>query len=333
MNPPNYTIAQVCFTVSAVLLLCRTAWWIAFEQSPDVNRITRGVIAFLLFGLIGALWVVSVTWVSGLRHLPKSQETSVELPVSRPFVTGVRYGKRESDNRDGLFVVNEHETVGYDISVSDVPIGESSTLHFWNPSLPRLSKSEGESLFEASIERGSNSRLMGSGLRSEMVEKNVESLPITVSYKDNENRRYITHCEIKRVFWGSGLQVNFKAQELSSDTAGASKGFSSLAENDPQILIEYHWRDSGDYGSTDKLGMPVVLRNAGNDTAVNVQVEEMVVGNWRATFPLVPHIVGDGSVAVLASVEYDSMQIETVVNHLISLLRPATNAGMKESRI
>ena len=83
---------------------------------------------------------------------------------------------------------------------------------------------------------------------------------------------------------------------------------------------------------TDKLAMPIVLRNAGKEAAVNVKVEEILVGNWRATFPLVPHIIVGNATPVLASVEYDGMQIETVANHLISLLRPATNAGMKESR-
>ena len=67
MNPPHPLIAQACFTVAASILMCRTAWWIVVEQSIDVGGIKRGIVAFLIFGFVGAAWTTSITWVRGLH--------------------------------------------------------------------------------------------------------------------------------------------------------------------------------------------------------------------------------------------------------------------------
>ena len=87
MNPPHHTIAQVCFTVSAIALLGRLGWWIAFDQPPDTASLQRGVFAFCIFGAVGMLWAQSVVWVGGLRPKP-SQETPP--PPTQPLKV-VRY--------------------------------------------------------------------------------------------------------------------------------------------------------------------------------------------------------------------------------------------------
>jgi hypothetical protein len=81
MTPPHYTLAQISFTLSALLLLCRTGWWIAFEQSGEVGKIGRGLAAFVLLGLIGMAWVTSVTWVGTLRPIDskRSQDSHSTL--------------------------------------------------------------------------------------------------------------------------------------------------------------------------------------------------------------------------------------------------------------
>jgi hypothetical protein len=80
MSPPHYTLAQISFTLSALLLLCRTGWWIAFEQSGEVGTIKRGLAAFFLLGLIGMAWVISVTWVDTLR----TQESKPSQSATNP---------------------------------------------------------------------------------------------------------------------------------------------------------------------------------------------------------------------------------------------------------
>lgn len=82
MTPPHYMLAQISFTLSALLLLCRTGWWIAFEQSGEVGKSERGLTAFCLLGLIGMAWVISVTWVGTLRpqESKRSQSATSESP-------------------------------------------------------------------------------------------------------------------------------------------------------------------------------------------------------------------------------------------------------------
>jgi TIR domain len=136
---------------------------------------------------------------------------NVLLPAIRPCMVPIRYGIRKSDNRYGLFVVNENDGAAYEISIGDVEIGPSK-LHFWNECLDRLTKASGEYLFECDIQESENSLLMGSGLRQEMVRHNVTELPITVRYKDAENRWYITRSRIERN--SGGLSVRFVSQEM-----------------------------------------------------------------------------------------------------------------------
>ena len=87
MNPPHYQIAQVCFSVSAALLIVRSGWWIAFEQPATVSPFNRIMFTLVVFGAIGVLWEESVRWVSDLHRLNRSpSETRTiakdELPKS-----------------------------------------------------------------------------------------------------------------------------------------------------------------------------------------------------------------------------------------------------------
>jgi hypothetical protein len=66
MNPAQYVLAEVCFTVSGVILLARVCWWLGFEQ-PDAKLSHLSIIGAVLFGVVGILWVVSIRWIEGLR--------------------------------------------------------------------------------------------------------------------------------------------------------------------------------------------------------------------------------------------------------------------------
>ncbi len=94
MSPPHYSISQVCFSVSAAILAARLAWWIAFEQSANTTNVQRGLFAFLIFGAIGVLWAVSISWVSGLR--PAEASTRGPSLSKRPGKASIYFGEGSS---------------------------------------------------------------------------------------------------------------------------------------------------------------------------------------------------------------------------------------------
>ncbi len=54
--------AKTCFTISAIILLARFGWWLAFELHTNTPRLVLCV--FILFGIIGSLWLISMKWVA-----------------------------------------------------------------------------------------------------------------------------------------------------------------------------------------------------------------------------------------------------------------------------
>jgi hypothetical protein len=66
MNPPQFVLAQVCFTASALVLTARVAWWLAIEQSnPSIWH--RVLLSALILGTTGVLWIEAVSWVQRLK--------------------------------------------------------------------------------------------------------------------------------------------------------------------------------------------------------------------------------------------------------------------------
>jgi len=67
MSPPVYTVAQFCFTFAGLALMLRFGWWLAFEQ------VTTGFqsifFSFVVFGIIGALWLASMCWTTNRQLL------------------------------------------------------------------------------------------------------------------------------------------------------------------------------------------------------------------------------------------------------------------------
>jgi hypothetical protein len=107
----------------------------------------------------------------------------------------------------------------------------------------------------------------------------------------------------------------------------------SVAPSDPQIILDYHWRYSGDYEQSDRPNVPVLVRNDGPESAINVKIDDITSGGWKAAFPPIPTIGGKSSaVPCSPSLEYDGMPIEGIQG-LIALLRPSTDAGFKKSQV
>jgi len=67
MTPPQHTLAEVGFSITAVILLSRVGWWIAFEHPSGVSLAKMLVFSFFCFGCIGVLWYTAVQWIEGLR--------------------------------------------------------------------------------------------------------------------------------------------------------------------------------------------------------------------------------------------------------------------------
>lgn len=64
MNPPEYVIAEVSFSLGAIILMTRIGWWLFLEQSDKTSTIKLAFSAFLIFGIIGALWILSLRWIN-----------------------------------------------------------------------------------------------------------------------------------------------------------------------------------------------------------------------------------------------------------------------------
>jgi hypothetical protein len=45
---------------AACVLLGRLGWWLAAEQPPQSTELQRGLFGFVIFGLIGVLWLQAV---------------------------------------------------------------------------------------------------------------------------------------------------------------------------------------------------------------------------------------------------------------------------------
>lgn len=76
MTPPHYTVAQACFSFSASILGGRLGWWIAFEQPSDRSLAQKILFSLIIFGILGALWTVSVVWVESLRPIATTTSTN-----------------------------------------------------------------------------------------------------------------------------------------------------------------------------------------------------------------------------------------------------------------
>jgi len=60
MSPPEFQISKACFSVAALLILVKFGLWVVTIQSSVWER---GIIALLVFGLIGVGWAESIRWV------------------------------------------------------------------------------------------------------------------------------------------------------------------------------------------------------------------------------------------------------------------------------
>jgi hypothetical protein len=140
--------------------------------------------------------------------------------MARPRIVPVRYGLQGSDNRAGLFVMNDGDPA-YDITIPDVIKFGSSTLRFHTTTVARLTKLDGEVLYDGWVQQESNNSLLGDGaLFHEMISQHVTAIELPIRYKDGTNRYYISNCVIEKdTKVNGGLAVRFLGQELQDSRA------------------------------------------------------------------------------------------------------------------
>jgi hypothetical protein len=126
MNPPQYTLAQVFFSLSMILIISRTGWWLAFEKARSEGW-QASLFCFVVFGGAGVLWYFAVSWVQVLR--PVVADLAVNAYVQPPWdypegtmIKQIRWIKGFTDLR--VDVVNSKAEVhDLDFTVKlDVPI-------------------------------------------------------------------------------------------------------------------------------------------------------------------------------------------------------------------
>jgi hypothetical protein len=62
MTPPAFSIAKVCFSISALVLSIGIGQWL---MSSDFSIRDRLILGCAIFGIIGTLWVESFRWMHG----------------------------------------------------------------------------------------------------------------------------------------------------------------------------------------------------------------------------------------------------------------------------
>ncbi len=79
MTPPRYRIAEVCYCIAALILLVKFGWWAVVTQS---QRVERALVSFVVFGVVGLLWVEAMRWVESMAVSPKPGLPQAVSPLS-----------------------------------------------------------------------------------------------------------------------------------------------------------------------------------------------------------------------------------------------------------
>jgi len=66
LTPAEYSIARISFSLAALILSGRLAWWLISKHY--VNKTKTIILAVVIVGLIGGGWVVTMKWVAEREH-------------------------------------------------------------------------------------------------------------------------------------------------------------------------------------------------------------------------------------------------------------------------
>jgi hypothetical protein len=305
------TIVAAVFCPIGVVASCYSAYasWVMLHQHVDPQSppaaASGNVWSMLSPQWLVAIFVISVIcgvgcialFVITLRKRLKpnpsalgnhSEKKSGQLLENRPKIYPTRYGKRPTDNRSGLFIRNDGETA-FSVMVHPVKIG-TSLMNFWS-GVPVLTNDTGEVLVENHIKLESGTGTSGTALMAEMAKFGMSSIQLKITYKDGENRWYVTECELEReVLTSGGIAVKFIAQNITTEpkpvvTSGAAFRplLASIPLTAPRPYLEVEDPIGKDFGKT-----LFHFTNRGGDVAHNIQVQPLTINRLSVVFDLVP---------------------------------------------
>jgi len=165
-------------------------------------------------GLV-VLVIVIVEHSYKLIHAAEGKLESVTgLPVSRPIIVPVGYGKdTEYTQGYGLFFANDGYAANT-VSIPDVEIGSTKSKLSFRGTLSRLAPGAKDFL-EATITNPEHPERDGSQLHKEMVRARIDEIEVGIVYKSTDLREFRSNCVLTRTPGQTGLDVSFKSQELA----------------------------------------------------------------------------------------------------------------------
>ena len=238
------------------------------------------ILSIALFVIGVALLVMAIRTEVRIRkskHLPMQTE---QIPSVRPKIIPVKWDK-PPDAFHGLFIRNDGAPA-FDISVDEPVLIGQSRLGFWNRIYPGLTKEQGELFIDCHIELiGVGHGTTGGALRDLMVKADVESLPLTIRYRDLE-RTYLTRCSIVREVWGNGLRISSIQQELlgdiksSDDTTALPVSTPKHNSDVPDVFLEWALPNPEFPGISSEKEIIVVNRST-TDYAYNIVIAPLTL--------------------------------------------------------
>jgi hypothetical protein len=181
-------IAPVFLAIGAAIITITTA--IAGAQGAF-----RGIASFTPF--LFAYGIALLAFVAAALSYIAQDEVPNIAPVRLGKAVTVAHHQLGSW---GLFVTN-HGDPAYEVHPTGGKVGDSTLI--FHRSLQNLSKSDGEGFFPIYIQRADGGTLLG-GLFDEMRTKQIDALPIRISYRNGKGHRYKTTCKIARDVTASG---------------------------------------------------------------------------------------------------------------------------------
>jgi hypothetical protein len=108
---------------------------------------------------------------------------------------------------------------------------------------------------------------------------------------------------------------------------------SPIATGAPKVILEYRWREHGEMGKRDTLGLPVTLRNDGDSVAVNVQVKQLRAGKWDGIFDLIPHLHKGEPKILQAKTVFDGLHSPGSAGvQLATILKPNEGTDLRQDQ-
>jgi hypothetical protein len=189
----TFVAYAAAFLVYCVVQFCRAPWKFHQEEAKKA----RGIIA-----------AIEQERDDAQAELEKLRSA---LPVNRPVVIPVGYGRYQETKGEGLLIAND-EYAANTVSIPDIAIGQTTSVLSFKGTLPRLAHGE-EHFFEALIRHPDRPERDGDQLYRTMVFARVNELKVGIVYQATDFRAYRSNCIIRRKAGEAGLEVEMVGQE------------------------------------------------------------------------------------------------------------------------